>query len=174
MSNQYTSLTFEQQIELFWSKVAITSDDKCWLWLASKNNKGYGQKMLNGQITLAHRIAWTLPNYIIPDGLFVLHSCDNPSCVNPKHLFIGTNQENMDDMVKKGRYIVRDRTNSKGEKNSKHKLTALQVLEIRRCYEANEMNTPQLAVKYGVNKSSIARVINKKAWKDLEAVKDVS
>lgn len=77
----------------FWSKVAITAnDDLCWEWQAGTNKRGYGKigyvdDNNEHKDYLAHRIAWQYPNYIIPDGLLILHSCDNPKCCNPKHLF---------------------------------------------------------------------------------------
>lgn len=80
--------------------------DKCWPWVGGSLNEGYGCIRLgssHGRIVLAHRAAWAIANGPIPDGLFVLHHCDNPPCCNPAHLFLGTHQDNMDDMVAKGR-----------------------------------------------------------------------
>lgn len=94
--------TFEQR---FWSKARKT--DGCWVWLAGKDKDGYGNFSVGQRATArpvrAHRVAWELTHGSIPDGLFVLHECDNPPCVRPDHLFLGTNQNNMDDMVAKGR-----------------------------------------------------------------------
>jgi hypothetical protein len=86
----------------FWNKVNKTK--KCWEWLATKNNKGYGRIQVNGKSRLAHRISYGLKNGEIPRGLEVLHKCDNPLCVNPKHLFLGTHKDNLQDMAKKGRW----------------------------------------------------------------------
>lgn len=95
--------------ELFWQKVDKKSDDECWEWLASKNNKGYGQ-FRNNKNTMAHRYSWELHNGEIPKiddypyTMSVCHSCDNPGCVNPNHLFLGTAKDNAIDRDLKGRH----------------------------------------------------------------------
>lgn len=86
--------------ERFWAKVEKGPD--CWEWKAFRN-KGYGKFTYNGRMYLAHRLSWILTNGPIPDGLGVLHSCDNPPCVNPDHLFLGTQLDNMRDASNKGR-----------------------------------------------------------------------
>ena len=87
----------------FWSKVDVQGPDDCWLWKQSTDRHGYGQTGHDGLHWSAHRLAWQLSNGPIPDGLFVLHHCDNPPCCNPAHLFLGTQADNMADMVSKGR-----------------------------------------------------------------------
>lgn len=89
--------------ERFWSKVSKCECDKCWEWTASLNSKGYGRMNMQGRTGLSHRLSWLIHFSEIPDGLDVLHHCDNPKCVNPNHLFLGTHSDNMRDMVKKGR-----------------------------------------------------------------------
>ena len=90
-----------QQINNFWKKVEKT--ERCWNWTAAKNEKGYGFFGIIGKTDRSHRISWVLNNGQIPDNLFVCHKCDNPKCVNPAHLFLGTNKDNVDDMVAKQR-----------------------------------------------------------------------
>lgn len=87
--------------ERFWAKA--TSGDGCWEWMGPRVGIGYGSFWANGKTVRAHRLAWELVNGPIPTGLSVLHRCDNPPCVRPDHLFIGTNADNSKDMVQKGR-----------------------------------------------------------------------
>ncbi len=87
----------------FWIKVVRSGDDECWGW-SGTTNKGYGRINVGGNMVLAHRVAWELTSGLIPPGMCVLHSCDNPPCVNPNHLFLGTHADNMRDMRAKGRH----------------------------------------------------------------------
>jgi hypothetical protein len=89
--------------ENFWGNVSIDKDDKCWEWKRGRRKSGYGKLWYNGKTTLAHRVAWLKTYGPIPEGLCVLHKCDNPPCVNPSHLFLGTNKDNSRDKENKGR-----------------------------------------------------------------------
>lgn len=129
----------------------------CWNWLRALNKKGYGRYGLGRRIR-AHRASWIIYRGPIPDGLCVLHTCDNPRCVNPSHLFLGTDQDNSDDKVKKGR-----QSRLKGERNGNSKLSDDDVVEIRKRRGENE-STRSLAKEFGVSQTLISFVINGKRW----------
>lgn len=128
----------------------------CWLWTASYNRVGYGAIKVAGGMTVAHRASWEAHNGSVPSGLLVLHRCDNRACCNPGHLFLGTQQDNMDDMRHKGRSPARQ-----GERNGRAKLTAVQVDEIRL---ASGSNT-EIARRYGVAHQMISRIRRGEAWR---------
>lgn len=150
--------TYDELKAMFWAKVAITADDeKCWLWTGRCIKGGYGQKSWNNKLETTHRISWMIAYGEIPDGLFVLHKCDVRNCVNPKHLFLGNHQINMDDMVTKGR-------SGKGENNSNHKLNANQVIAIRERYALGGVTCKAIAQEYGVIESHINSIVNRTRW----------
>lgn len=98
----------QKNIDTFWSKVVTGKTDDCWLWSGSRDAQQYGDIRIGKKLMRAHRVSWTIRNGQIPNGIFVLHRCDNPSCVNPSHLFLGTIQDNHADMCKKGRIASGD------------------------------------------------------------------
>lgn len=126
----------------FWSKVRKTK--KCWIWTGAKILSGYGRFGIKNKAYYSHRISWSLVNGTIPKGFQILHKCDNPSCVNPNHLFIGTQKDNMLDMMKKGRKAKIKLT---GEINPKAVLTEKQVKEIRRKYSDRSVGVEKIASK---------------------------
>lgn len=155
--------------ERFWMKVNKSQgEERCWLWTAYKNESGYGQIRVGGKAYLAHRFAWQLINGEIPEGLHVLHNCpdgDNPACVNPKHMFLGTQIDNNLDMKLKGRarqgHVL-------GEQHHKAKLTADKVKHIRERHAAGDISLRQIGRDMGVSDSAIRGVINKKTWKHID------
>lgn len=94
----------EEQLKRFWAKVDKKADNGCWEWIAGRNSREYGNFKLNGKTVTASRVVWMLNHGEISSDIFVCHSCDNPPCVNPNHLFISDNQGNVDDMIRKKRH----------------------------------------------------------------------
>ena len=149
--------------ERFWKKVAIRSDNECWPWLASTRSDGYGAIGYEDKVLAAHRVAWTLTCGPIPDGMCICHHCDNKICCNPKHLFSGTSADNSADRASKGH-----NADKRGEKNGRSKLTAKQVLEIRRRYAEGGVTQRELADEYGIAaQSQISNIIHGRRWKHL-------
>lgn len=136
--------------ERFWEKVNTSM--KCWFWQGHISRLGYGKFMGRH----AHRVAWELTNGFIPASLDVCHSCDNPACVNPQHLFLGTASDNIKDCVNKGRL------NHRGENNSNAKLTRTLVEQIRK------INLPQrkLASLFHVSKGTIYYIQKGISWQN--------
>jgi hypothetical protein len=150
----------EKALKRFWEKVD-RSDSGCWNW-KGYGTKGYGMFRVSPDCKkLSHRISFELHNQrVIVPRMFIMHSCDNRKCVNPNHLSEGTNQDNMDDKVAKNR-----QSKLKGIDNPCSKLTELQVLEIRAKYASEDRKTHvQLSEEYGVSKSLISFIVNRKAW----------
>ena len=136
----------------FWSKVDKPSN--CWTWTSSTNPAGYGDFNFHGKTMLAHRLAWILTNGEVPDGMFVLHHCDNPACVNPEHLFLGRHIDNMHDCRRK------NRTGRLCGDDSHHsKVTAADIREMVRLYESKEANQAQIADKYNIHPATVSRLV---------------
>ncbi len=155
----------------FWSKVNRGGgSDQCWEWSEAKNRRGYGKFWRNGSTLGTHRVAWELSNGSIPNGLFVCHHCDNPACCNPKHLFLGTLQDNVDDMVSKGRgssglsHAARIRAKvPRGECSWNAKLDSDSVLKI---VESLRLGRSQyeIAAEFCVSQHTISSIATGKTW----------
>lgn len=153
--------------ERFWERVRRGTPQECWPWTGGVSGKGYGSfqsgSKRNGTAKKidAHRFSYLLHKGEIPKGLNVCHTCDNPPCVNPDHLFLGTTRENALDMTRKDRWACGVRG---GEMAHSSKLTLAQVEEIKRRYAAGEKQVA-LASVYGVRQTTISRIVRGDSWK---------
>jgi len=133
--------------------------DGCWKWLGYKNKSGYGSFYALGE-TLAHRFSYRFYVGDIPKGLMVCHTCDNPSCVNPKHLWVGTSSDNQQDCVNKGRAR---RNSPVGSKNGLSKLTEANIIRIRGLKEKG-WSQKKIAEEYAIHQTNIHYILSGKTW----------
>lgn len=147
-------------MERFWSKVERRCEDECWPWLGAFLSTSYGQLSQRGgpqKTYLAHRLAYEFTNGPIPHGMYVLHSCDNRRCVNPRHLRLGTAKDNIHDALDRGRCPT-------GEKNISAKLSGNQIDVIRRML-ATGMGHKAISEQFGVSRGHISAIASGKTWK---------
>lgn len=144
--------------------VDVQDDASCWKFLGWSNNRGYGQCVVNGKKHNAHKASYLLFVGHIPDGLVVRHACDNPSCVNPSHLVLGTHQDNMNDRRDRNRGARGDRDNS-----GTAKLNPVAVSVMRYMFSRGLKSQSALARAYGVTQSAVWRVVRGKNWGYLSA-----
>lgn len=142
-----------------WPKIKYPNNG-CWEWQGNKDKDGYGTLRWRGE-QRTHRVAWTLFHGKIQRGLYVLHKCDNPSCVNPTHLFIGDAKLNASDMISKGR-----QRHPCGSVHHMAKLTENQVREIRRKYKAGTRQS-ELAIRFGIKYVTINHIVCRRTWKHI-------
>lgn len=168
-----------KHLELFWSRVTKTST--CWLYTGPKGGKNYATFRPYGSV---HKLSFRLHKGEIPSGMLVCHKCDNPQCVRPSHLFLGTHKRNTEDMVSKGRHgsrthperwprgnthpLHRDKNlAARGVQNGNARLTELQVIAIKKMMTARSLTQHRIAEKFGVSKSTVIRIRNGVFWKEL-------
>ena len=132
--------------------------DACHEWQEGLRS-GYGRFWYEGKSVGAHRFAYEMEYGPIPEGAYVLHSCDNKKCVNPAHLRVGTPQDNMDDKMERGRGNPVQGINHPGAK-----LTEAQVLEIRAVYSRGGRTQRSLATEYGIAQSLVSMIVNRRLW----------
>lgn len=145
-------------VNRFWARVDKTPDG-CWLWMGARGPLGYGAFWDGKKVLRAHRYAWAVTNGEIPEGLFACHKCDNPPCVNPDHLFLGTRTENQRDMA------VKERTNTT-------KLTESEVRAMRRAYRLG-ISQDVLAHVFGVDQTNVSQVVRRQSWPHIPEDNDI-
>lgn len=139
----------------FFSKIEKTCD--CWVWKGHiHKNNGYGGFKFEGKCQGAHRVSWIIHNGAIPDRMFILHKCDNKICVNPNHLFIGTQKDNIEDKCKKGRHKYGVTT----------KLNKDQVMIIRKKFEQGT-SAITLSKEFKINRRTVYKIINMERWREM-------
>jgi hypothetical protein len=148
---------FMPVIDRLLSKIKVDKVAECWEWQAQRSRDGYGKLQLRGKKHLAHRLSFEVHCGPIPDGINVCHRCDNPCCINPSHLFLGTQADNIADKFAKGRGVT---PRLFGADHSQAKLTEADVLAIR----ASSASQSQMAKAFGVSKSTIGSIRTGKTW----------
>jgi hypothetical protein len=162
--------------ERFMEKITI-KENGCWEWIGATDNN-YGQIWIDGKKEKAHRASYKLHYGEIPHNVLVCHKCDNKICVNPEHLFIGTQSDNMKDCSNKNRtafkkypYILRRKKTktTKGEQHHQAKLKEYQVIEIRNLFNSG-IRLRDISAKYGINRKHIQDIVHFRSWKHVAAI----
>jgi hypothetical protein len=163
---------FVRSEQRFWAKVVIGHPSECWEWQGARFRTGYGRLSYNASEVSAHRMAYRLTHGPIPPGMMVCHSCDNPPCVNPAHLSLGSCKDNLREASSKGRmggehsHAHLHPESRQGERNGRAKLTAAQITEIRELL-AKGLRPTAIAPQFGVSPSTIGRIRSCKSWSHL-------
>lgn len=165
MTPKYTA---KQAVQEFWNKVKlpdVIGTDECWEWQGGKLPEGYGRVRFNDKSVLAHRISYEWGYGNLPTDMLVCHKCDNPSCVNPAHLFVGTHNDNYIDAKRKGRH--KDLPVSRGTQYKRAKMTEETVAIARQLYSEGE-SLKCLANRFNVTDGNIRHIVNYKTWKHVK------
>lgn len=157
--------TPEKQLQVFWSRINKDGSipahcpelGNCWEWTAGRMKQGYGSVWFNHKKTLSHIVAWELTNGSIPDGYNICHKCDNKICCNPEHLFCGTQKQNIQDAISKGRFIA-------GEIVGTSKFTWDIIRQVRALYTGKRGNQIALCRQFGISPAEMHNIVHKKHW----------
>lgn len=155
-------------VSRFWALVDRGAPDACWNWKGPVRGRGYGSFNTGNRSDYTHRLAWIITYGQVLPGQVICHRCDNPACCNPAHLFIGSQRDNMRDMVRKGRNRS-SVTYRPGSSNPFARLTESQVIAIRNRYQQGGITQQSLAREYGVSRPMIGHIIARRNWKHLPA-----
>lgn len=147
----------------------ILKTDTCWIWRGKPTTEGYGRIRIKGKQIKAHRLSYLIFKGSISENLLVCHSCDNRLCVNPNHLWLGTDKDNNNDKISKGRAFIPEGFNTEsskflGELNGKSKLTESKILEIRNKYNSGAFSMQEIANLYEVTRECIREIIHRRTW----------
>lgn len=144
----------------FWEKVDRSGgDNSCWLWTSALDTKGYGVIQIHGKTIKATRVAYQLTTGPIPPGLLMCHTCDNPPCVNPRHLYAGSYSENGIDASQRGRLVI-----MRGEDHIRAKLTNSEAEEVRRLYRKGGFSQREIGERYGLAQTTVSRIVRGKRY----------
>jgi hypothetical protein len=146
-------------IDRFYKFIDVKEKDECWEWQGYRDKDGYGYFSIGGKPILAHRFMWEMEYDEIQEGIIICHTCDNPPCVNPNHLWEGNRKSNLEDMVEKGR-------SNRGELNNMVKLTELDVIYIRQLHQ-NGIALNSIANIVGTHPSNVSLIVRRKTWKHI-------
>lgn len=146
----------EKEIRNFWKKVNKKGENECWTWSGFRNKKGYGQFKVGPAPRMAHRVSWVLHFGEIPEDLLVCHKCDNPPCVNPSHLFLGTEKDNQEDMSRKER-------SPRGEKQGSSVLKENDVIKIKSLLN-NGLGPSEIAKMMNLNRRTVSSIKLGESW----------
>ncbi len=161
------------EIDTFWKSIKVLGENDCWPWIGSPSGKGRPKKLSGihhrasirpGLSIIGSRLAYFLANKVDPGKFLVCHSCDNPPCCNPAHLFLGDHSVNAKDAVAKGIWSSKPPIHY-GESNPAAKMTEVTVREMREIYENGDASHPFLARKYGISTSAAWHIVTRKTWK---------
>ena len=158
LTGPYAHMTWRDKFWMF-----VDKSNECWEWAGWKYSNGYGGFQMRHKKPLAHRVSYLLTYGDIGKGLCVCHACDNRACVNPDHLFLGTQEENMKDMVNKGR-----QSKSRGEQIGNSKLTPKKVRAIRSMYSRGDLLQKEISEMFGISAKQVSVIANRVQWEWLQ------